>query len=466
MPCDDEPVKVVRRVLAALSAWVKGAPGWLGGALAGLQAALLSLACTLIPAWAIVAAAPTAPGSKGPDWGGAASVATRLWLLAFGAPWDLDGATITLAPLGLTAIAALMMAGLARRFADKTWTSWLCAVGAFSATVIAATTLTWAGAENTTQRAATAGVIAVALAAPTAAFGIWRAHGATLTWVTRIPQAVRTGARMAVIVVGVHVAAAALLGAWWALTGRSAIGDTATALQVDAVGGLALAAVETAFVPTLVVWHMAWVAGPGFDIGLAHYAPSSLTEAPLPAIPLLGGVPHAAGGLWTWAPLVVVAAGALARTGVMTRMPEGWARAGVMAIGAVTSGLIAGLLGLAASGAIGPGTLQSTGVSAGDLGLLSATLAAAGMLATEGVLWLLAVAGIGTPSRSEKRPDATARSASSPAGSAKPASPAGSAKPASPASATAPEASTGETTLVNPWTGETPRSVKDEPGPA
>lgn len=392
-------MNLARRILTAFAAWISGAPGWLGGALAGLQAGLLSLACTLIPAWAAAAAAPTVPGQRGPQWSEAARTATHVWLLAFGAPWELDGVQISLAPLGLTAFSALMMVALARRFAAKSWTSWLCTVAAFAGVVVVAASLTSASGEGST-RAVTAAAVSVLVTGPAAAWGIWRAHGATLAWVATIPRAVRTGLRLGVGIVAMHVVAGATLGAWWAITGRSAIGDTATALGVDAVGGASLALLETTFVPTMVVWNMSWLAGPGFHVGLASYTPSAITDAPLPAIPLLGALPHAAGGWWAWAPAVIVVFGVVARIALRHRMPTGWAKASAMAVATLAVGASAAIAGVAASGSIGPGTLSSTGVHASDFALITACLAGAGMAVGEGLIALRNMA-VGSPVNSQ-----------------------------------------------------------------
>src|SRR5664279_6300277 len=85
------------------------APGWVGGALAGLQAALFSLALVLIPVWVVSAAVSDSTVS----WGQSSGAATRMWLLAFGVPWAVDGVTITLAPLGIAALPAILLAQLA-----------------------------------------------------------------------------------------------------------------------------------------------------------------------------------------------------------------------------------------------------------------------------------------------------------------------------------------------------------------
>lgn len=376
-------MKPFKSLLAAVGAWLRGAPGWLGGALAGFQAAAFSLAFVLMPTWAVVASAPVPLGARGPDWAGSGALAARLWLLAFGVPLDAGGAVVTLAPLGLTALSALMMVALARRFASKTWTSWFFAVATLAGFVALTAVLVWSGAPDTTARAVKGALAAVLVGAPTAAWGIWRAHGATLAWLGRLSDVLKVGTRLGVGLVATHVVLAATTGAIWMLVGRFRIGDSATALGVDAVGGVSLALVETAFVPTLVVWFMSWTAGTGFDVGLAHYSPSLIVEAPMPAVPLLGGLPTAAGGYLSWVPMALVVSAIVARVLLEPRMPAGWARARTFALAAVIVAVTCGVLGVVASGGIGPGSLARIGLNAAAFAAVSASLSILGLLIGE-----------------------------------------------------------------------------------
>lgn len=387
-------MKPLARLFSAVRAWLAGAPGWVGGMLAGIQAAAFSFGVVLLPAWAAAATAPLEAGI-GPDWGGAASAAAGLWLLGFGVPWEIDGVVVSLPPLGVPLLAALMIGALARRFADKTWTSWLLVVASFAALIALATTLALAGQETMGDSALGAGLVAAAIAAPSAAFGIWRAHGAEFGWMTAIPTAVRRGVRLGVGLVGAHVLLAALVGAAWTVAGRHAIAELATSLAPDAVGGVTLAALETLFVPTLVVWYMAWSLGIGFSVGLAHFAPAHLVESPLPQIPLLGALPTAAGGALTWMPLVVVALALAVRLALRSRLGSALDR---LASGGVAVACVAGataVLGSLAEGAIGPGTLAASGVEWGPFVGLSVAFAAAGLALAELVEAGLRMLGIG-----------------------------------------------------------------------
>jgi hypothetical protein len=412
-------MKVLARLLQRMRAWVSGAPGWVGGVLAGLQAALFSLAVILLPLWAAAASAPS-DASAGPDWSGASTAAARLWLLGFGVPWEIDGVTVSIPPLGVTALAGLMTVALSRRFADKTWTSWLLTVAAFTAVVVGMTSMVSAPPGESGGRALAAGVIAVLVAGPSAALGIWRAHGATLAWLGSLPHAVRSGMRLGAATVGAQVALAAAFGAAWTVAGRHAIAEIATGLAPDAVGGVTLAALETLFTPTLVAWYMAWDVGVGFSVGLAHFAPGQLVVAPLPQIPLLGALPTAAGGLLSWVPAVVIAVVVAIRLAMRARMPHGVQRlaAGALSVGLV--GMSAAILGWFTSGALGPGTLQTAGTEWRAFAVVSAALAAGGLVLAELVEAGMRFIGIGvvatarpSPRSAEQRRDSRQATSSS-----------------------------------------------------
>lgn len=372
-----------KRALAAL----RGVPAWLGGIITGIQGVALSYLALLAPSLAVAAAAPS-DGVMAAEWSGAISVSTQLWLLGHGAPASVAGIPITLVPLGLTLLNAAILAAVARRFTSRTWGSWGLAVAVYATGVgiVAAITSpdgsTIPGAIGTAILIAGAGV----------AIGIWRAHGVTLDWLTRIPDWVRAGVRRGSATLTMILGAAALTGAAWAVAGRHAIGDTATALELDVVSAGVLAIAQTAYVPTMVVWMVAWLSGQGFAVGLGTaYTPDALATDALPSLPLLGALPSEAGGWLTWAPAVIVVA-ALAVRLVITRHELDWrmdAAADGIALALVTT--VSALAFVLTSGSVGPGRLETVGVAAvattvavlglTALGLVLAALIDRGMLA-------------------------------------------------------------------------------------
>ncbi len=383
------------------------APGWVGGVLAGLQAALFSLALVLIPVWVVSAAA----ADSNVSWGQSSGAATRMWLLTFGVPWAVDGVTITLVPLGLSALTAIMLAQLARGFAAATWVAGFAAVAAFAATVGFATTLAWAGVDDTRSRMVGAVVWAVLLAIPAVAWGLLRQHGATMAWLVRIPVAVRGGVRIGTAMTAGVVALAAIVLMVSTLASRHEVAAAATGLGVDSAGGVALAFIETAYALTLVVWVVSWLTGAGFSLAGVDVSSAQPLPDTMPAVPLLWSLPHASGGWLAWSPVAVMVLGAVVVIAVRARLGSGWQPLGAIGIGVGLAGVAVGMASAFAHGAMGPGSLASVGPQA----VVAATLVASELALGAVVAWALlrAFAHMGPPaataglsrSGSRTRPD-------------------------------------------------------------
>ncbi|MFW2513048.1 DUF6350 family protein [Demequina sp. SO4-13] len=347
------------RVLAGRAvAAVRAAPAWLGGILTGLQGLALSYLALLAPSLAVAASAPS-DGVGGAEWSGATSVATGLWLLGHGVPVHVGDAVVGLVPLGLTLLCGAILAALARRFAARTWGSWALAVATYAAGVGTIASLV-DGSQRTHVVGAT--VVAVVVAAVGTAVGIWRAHGVQLAWLARVPVWARAGARRGAGSALVMIMLAAVTGAVWGVAGRHAIGDVATSLDLDLVSAVVLAIAQLAYVPTMIVWMVAWLAGPGFAVGLdTAYSPSVISVDVLPAFPVLGALPSTAGGLLVWAPVLLALAALLARLTVR-RPALSWRQDA--AADAVAAGLVcaaAAVAFAATSGAAGPARLETVG---------------------------------------------------------------------------------------------------------
>ena len=346
-----------RAVTQAVTRVRTEAPGWLGGALAGVQGALFSLALVLIPLWVIAASADGAQIS----WGQATGVAARVWLTGFAVPWAVDGVPVTLIPLGVAALAALMLVQLARRFASPTWTAGVAATVAFAATVGLTTSIAWAGADDLGHRVTRAVLVSCALAAPAVAWGLVRQRGAVLAWIGRVPTMVRVGVRMAVAMVAGTLLLAALTLVVSTVFARHAVADSATSLGVDAAGGIALAFLETLYAPTLVVWTVSWLSGAGYVLGDIIASSAAAPTATIPAIPLLATLPHAAGGPLALSPLVIAAIGALVVVALRKRLTSGIRGLPAVGIAIALVAVAIGAMSRVARGAIGPGTLAIVG---------------------------------------------------------------------------------------------------------
>lgn len=336
-------------------------PGWVGGVMAGLQSALLSMGAIVAVALAVAAASPPADGTAGVDWEAAAAAGVRVWLLAHGVAAGSAAASVGLVPLGLTLVFASLAAGLARRFAVPTTGSWLAFTATYAtcASLIAVASDAAATAPHAVVRA---GLVGALVAGGGAGAGLRRAGWLRGAGAGRLPAWFAGGVRLGVATALGLWAAGAIAFCFWTVAGWSEIARVAGTLDADPVGTLALALGEAAYAPTLAVWGVAWLAGPGFSVGVGtEYAPGHLTTAPLPSVPLLGALPHGTGGLLMLAPLVVVAVAVGARSLARRFGKRPSASTQVVAVPVVA--LLAAGAAMASRGSLGGGRLATVGPS-------------------------------------------------------------------------------------------------------
>lgn len=344
-----------------------GAPRWVGGMLAGLQAALLSLLVVVLPAVAAYVATSAAPATEDVAWTRAVDVAAGLWLLAHGVPFG-DQPDVTLVPLGLTALAVFGCYASARRSGYATRSALGAGIGAYAGVLL---------------------VVGLATGVPLLHLAIGLLGGAVVAAVglgagllrrpeaprlrdvlapvrARLPEPVAHGVAAGTTALAALVLLAALLATLWVVTGRSAIADVVGSLHLDAVGGAVLAVAELAYAPTLVLWAFAWLVGPGFAVGSGTaFGVDQVQAGALPAVPLLGALPapDVAGGVLELVPVVTVVAGATAALVLRRRLVTERALDAPLAglATAVVAGLGALVLGALARGGIGPGRMTELG---------------------------------------------------------------------------------------------------------
>jgi hypothetical protein len=371
-----------------LQALVAGAPGWVGGVLTGLQAAVLGLLVVVGPAFAAAAAAPTSNGSATIDWMAIAALSTRLWLLGHGAPLAYGETEITLIPLGLTLICAAILAAVARRFCTKSWASWGIATGTYVGTVASAQMVSMRGFPDLPAYVVRVALIAALVAAPAVAAGIWRAHGAEFGWVPRIAPYLRRGLRLGVATSAAVVGAGALIGAGFTVLGRGRIADAVESLGIDPLGGTVLAFGQALYTPNISVWMVGWMSGQGFVVGEGSlYAPGTITSDALPAFPLFGALPHMAGGLLIWVPAAVVVIAVVARLALSRRIDSHWRDLDATGVAAAVVAATMAFVGAAATGALGPGRLSQAGIEVLPVVATVTALAALGFVVGHGIAW-------------------------------------------------------------------------------
>ncbi len=384
---DDSPVSSQRP--SRLQAVLAGSPGWVGGALTGVQGAALGLIVVITPAFAAAAAAPTANGSAAIDWMNVTKLSVRLWLLAHGVPYILNGIAFTLAPLGLTLLIAFMIAAIAGRFCTKSWASWGVATGTYVGLVCAAEIGAMHGYPNFVANTVRAALFSFVIAGPAVAAGIWRAHGAEFGWVPRVSLAIRHGLRLGLATVAASLSVAAIVGGGFTYLGRGRIADAVATLGIDPLGGVALAFAQALYAPNISVWMLGWMTGQGFSVGEGNvYSPSDIAADAVPAFPIFGALPTISGGWIALAPFAIVALAAVARLALSRRIAPTVSDLPVIGVAvAVCAGVIAAV-GSVATGALGPGRLAFVGVEVIPVAVTFALLAALGFSVTHGLLML------------------------------------------------------------------------------
>jgi hypothetical protein len=166
--------------------------------------------------------------------------------------------------------------------------------------------------------------------------------------------------------------------------------------SVDPAGSAVITLGQFAYLPTLVVWALAFVAGPGFAVGTGTaVSPAGTQVGVLPGIPVLGVVPETTTTWMLLLALIPVGIGAVSGWIARSRLVRAAAQDDgfgdddrgdaahpvqggdapigprlVIALGiAVVSAATAALLSFAASGSLGPGRLAEFGPAPGPVAL-------------------------------------------------------------------------------------------------
>lgn len=361
---------------------------------AGVTAALWAAGVGLL-AVGVVVALGWALSSRGDDViTTPLRAAGTLWLVAHHTPVTTPLGTVTLLPLLLTAVPLVLLV-----FAGR-WAGRITALRGWGdvALLVATGTATYAfvgflvaqvsGIADATVGVGAAVVRTGLLSALGLTAGVLLGSGMLRPLVDRLPLLVRRGAVAAaasgsalVAMAGV-VALVALAAQWSTVTGLT---RQVAASPADAVGLLLL---SLAYLPNLLVWSLAYIAGPGFSVGGGvGVDPFSSSGALLPGIPLLGAIPQEAAPAAPLLLLLPVVAGmvgslVLRRRGSLDLVDEAMVLLGA----AAAVGLAAGLLAWLSGGALGSGRLADVGPHGLAVGLTVTGLVAAGSL-----LWSLGV---------------------------------------------------------------------------
>jgi hypothetical protein len=201
-----------------------------------------------------------------------------------------------------------------------------------------------------------------------AALGVFRESGLR----PGLSDSVRRVGLAASAAVGVLLVAGVLLFALSLLTHASRVSSLSGATGPGVVGGVGLVLLQLLLLPNAAIWGAAWLAGPGFAVGVGtHVSPWATSLGQVPALPVLAGLPSetpssAVAVLSLAVPLV---AGVLAGWLLAGRSDGSLRRAAVEgALVGPAAGAMMAALAFISGGPLGDGRLAAVGPSAWQAG--------------------------------------------------------------------------------------------------
>jgi hypothetical protein len=180
-----------------------------------------------------------------------------------------------------------------------------------------------------------------------------------------VPAAIARGTAFALVTV--TGAAALAFAVMVALRGGEVVA-LFQAARVDVLGLTVMTLGQLVYLPTLIVWVISWLAGPGFAVGVGTaVSPAGTQLGVVPGIPVFGLLPENSSIWMLIVVLIPIAAGAFAGWAVRSRLvwedtPLGAGQRAVIALGiSVMTAGVAALAAVLVSGSMGPGRLAEVG---------------------------------------------------------------------------------------------------------
>lgn len=344
-------------------------------------------------------------GVGSPDWGALWPTTAAVWhlghlvpitvtlpdtyLAATGIDPTFATFTLSLAPLAFAVFTALFAArsGVRAGEAGAALTGWLSGSVVFAgiATLVALTGNAALVASETWLAILLPSLLFFVPAFVGAFVGAWRVGDdgpvdALRARIERLPDA--WAAVPALAGRGVALTTLGLVGAGGVIVVVGLVARSTQVIEIyqatnaDAVGATVIALGQLMYLPTLVLWAVAFIAGPGFALGTdTAVTPAATQVGALPGIPVLGGIPDTTSSWLLLLVLLPIGIGALTGWILRSRMPvttdpEPLGPRLTLAIAvAVLTGGVGALAAVVSAGSIGPGRLAETGPQPGPLAL-------------------------------------------------------------------------------------------------
>lgn len=288
-------------------------------------------------------------------WQDAAHVGTSLWMLSLGSPLTIAGAQISLMPLLSTIVFVLVF----RLFVHRNSVGGVDEVVAVAGGAAVTTAVVSLAALPQTFKLHA--ILVAALIGACVALYEWaswsKPTGVWWDWF----QAAREIARPVLLALG---AGAFILFIAGIVMGWNRVTEIHGYYLLNPVQGTVFSVAQLFYLPTAIVWALAFASGVGFIVGTdTAFSALGVSTQPLPAIPLLGALPGPSVHMpWLIGVIVLIGfAVGIFRGGKSKKLGEAMARGG---FGVLYVLVVLSVLGLLASGGIGPGRLAETGINA------------------------------------------------------------------------------------------------------
>ena len=354
----------------------------LGGAAAALSTLVVCLAAGVV-GWFLADA-----GAHGAPRDGL-RVGAFAWLLAHGSGLHVSGVTVTVVPLGLTALAAWAIWRLGHRVGDsvsghgpdadriadgeRDWTV-AVATACFAAgyVAVALVTLRLADTPATGPSAPRVLLWCLLLCATSGLASIAVGSGRAAIWTALLPAGARAAAATCLRVLGWYLAVAAVAFLAALVVDFGTAVNVMSRLHTDAGDATVYVVATATVVPNAVLFSASYLLGPGFTVGIGTLvSPAVVQLGPLPMFPLLAALPDSGTPpVWTayllgLGPLVAALAAAWSQRRLPTqRWEEGMLRG---CAGGVLAGIVLALLAAVSGGAVGPGRMRAVGPDTVDV---------------------------------------------------------------------------------------------------
>jgi hypothetical protein len=375
----------------------------LGGIAAALATLVVCLAVGVVGWFLTDAGAHGAPRD-------ALRAGALAWLMAHGSGVHVQGAAVTLVPLGGTLVVAWALWRVGHRVGDsisghgpdadriadgeRDWTvplaTALFTLGYVVTTIVTATV---AGTAATAPSASRAAFWAIVLAGLVGGTGIAVGSGRAPIAVAWLPPTIRAAAVAArtTLLGWLLVSLVALLASL--VVDFSTAANVMSQLHTDAGESTLYTLVTATVLPNATLFSGSYLLGPGFTVGVGTLvSPGAVVLGPMPMFPLLAALPDA-GPTPGWAAWLVLLAPLTAAVGAVraqrrhptTRWDEGALRG---LAGGVCAGIAFGVLAGLAGGAVGPGRMADVAPYALDACVRAVVaFGAGGLLAGLATTW-------------------------------------------------------------------------------